>query len=192
MKRLSFWTLPKQNLKLGCRKLADIYKIGKKVTANILKNEKKIREQHEMFCEKSKKRNRHGKYHKINEILFEWYKICCASNIYPNGVMLKEEAMAIKEQLRNSDFDDFSASDGWLDYWKTTYSVKERRIVGEAGDVSTETVISWMERINELIEGYSLENIWNMDESGCFFKALPDKGLVEKVKQAKGGKKSKK
>ena len=31
-----------------------------------------------------------------------------------------------------------------------------------------------------------------MDESGCFFKALPDKELVEKRKQAKGGKKSKK
>ena len=79
--------------------------------------------------------------------------------------MLKQEAMAIKEQLQNSDFDDFSASDGWLDCWKTTYSVKERRIVSEAGDVSTETVTSWMERINELIEGDSLENIWNMDES---------------------------
>ena len=37
------------------------------------------------------------------------------SNIYPNGLMVKEEAMAIKEQLQNSDFDDFSASDGWLD-----------------------------------------------------------------------------
>ena len=83
--------------------------------------------------------------------------------------MLKEEAKAIKEQLRSSDFDDFRASDGCLDRWKTTYSVKERRVVGEAGDVSTETVTSWMERINELIESYSLENIWNMDESGCFF-----------------------
>ena len=30
-----------------------------------------------------------------------------------------------------------------------------------------------------------------MDESGCFFKALPDKGLVEKGKEAKDGKKSK-
>ena len=30
-----------------------------------------------------------------------------------------------------------------------------------------------------------------MNESGCFFKALPDKGLVQKGKQAKGGKKSK-
>ena len=49
-----------------------------------------------MFCEKSKKRNRHSKYHKINEILFEWYKRCCVSKIYPNGGMLKEEAMAVK------------------------------------------------------------------------------------------------
>ena len=62
--------------------------------------------------------------------------------------MVKEEAMAIKEQLQNSDFDDFSASDGWLDCWNTTYSVKERRIVGEARDVSTEKVTSWMERRN--------------------------------------------
>ena len=99
--------------------------------------------------------------------------------------MLKEEAMAIKEQHQSSNFDDFSTSDGWLDCWKTTHSVKERRIVDEAGDVSTETVSSWMERINELIEGYLLENICNMDESGCFFKALPDKGLVQKGKQAK-------
>ena len=60
-----------------------------------------------MFCEKLKKRNRHSKYQKIlryneilfehNEILFEWYKRCCASNIYPNGVMLKEKTMVIKE-----------------------------------------------------------------------------------------------
>ena len=30
-----------------------------------------------------------------------------------------------------------------------------------------------------------------MDQSGCFFKALPDKVLIDKEKQAKGGKKSK-
>ena len=47
------------------------------------------------------------------------------------------------------------------------------------------------ERLQKLTAGYSLENIWNMDESGCFFKALPDKGLLGKGKQAKGGKKLK-
>ena len=50
---------------------------------------------------------------------------------------------------------------------------------------------SWMERLQQLTEGYSLEDIWNMDESGCFLKALPDAGLAQKRKQAKGGKKSK-
>ena len=189
--KIKFLDFSKENPKLGCRKLADIYKIGKTAAAKIIKEEKKIREQHEMFREKAKKRQRHGKYHTLNEILYEWYKRCCGSNIYPNGTLLKEEAMAIKGQLQNSDFDDFKASDGWLDRWKSTYSIRECRIVGEAGDVPLVTVTSWMERINELIEGYPLENIWNMDESGCFFKALPDVGLVEKGKQAKGGKKSK-
>ena len=87
--KIKFLDFATKNSKLGCRKLADIYKIGKTAAANILKDEKKIREQHEMFREKAKKRNRHGKYHKLNEILFEWYKRCCASNIYPNGAMLK-------------------------------------------------------------------------------------------------------
>ena len=61
--------------------------------------------------------------------------------------MLKEEAMAIKESLQNSSLDQFCASEGWLDIWKSAYAIKERRIVGEAWDVAEETITSWMERI---------------------------------------------
>ena len=81
--------------------------------------------------------------------------------------------------------DSFHASDGWLDGWKTSYAISERHIVGETGDVAEQTITSWMERIVELTEGYKLEDIWNMGETGCFFKALPEKGLVEKGKKAK-------
>ena len=38
---------------------------------------------------------------------------------------------------------------------------------------------------------YSADDIWNMDESGVFFKALPDTGLAKKIKKCKGSKKSK-
>ena len=48
--------------------------------------------------------------------------------------MLKEEAMALKEKLQNSDYDSFHASDGWLDGWKASFAIRERRIVREAGD----------------------------------------------------------
>ena len=83
----------------------------------------------------------------------------------------------IKERLQDSSLDSFSASDEWLDGWKSAYT-----IVDEAGVVSEETITSWMERRQELTARYSSENIWNMDESGCFLKTLPDKGLVEKSK----------
>ena len=105
--------------------------------------------------------------------------------------MLKKEAKAMKERLQDCSLGGFSASDGWLDGWKTAYAIKERRIVDETGDVSKETIISWMEWLQELTSSYSSKNIWNMGESGWFFKALPDKRLVENCKQANGGKKSK-
>ena len=50
---------------------------------------------------------------------------------------------------------------------------------------------SWIERIPELVRGYKLEDIWNMDKLGLFFKLLPDKGVAEKAKSKKGGKKAK-
>ena len=46
---IKFLDFAKKNPKVGCRKLAHTYKIGKTAAANILKNERKIREQSEMF-----------------------------------------------------------------------------------------------------------------------------------------------
>ena len=52
------------------------------------------------------------------------------------------------------------------------------------------TVSAWMERLVELTRGYELADIWNMDETGCILKPLPEKGLAKKKSQARGGKKS--
>ena len=49
------------------------------------------------------------------------------------GPLLKEETMEIKNQLQNSDLDGFVGSDGWLEKWKATYVIREKRIVGEGG-----------------------------------------------------------
>ena len=45
--------------------------------------------------------------------------------------------------------------------------------------------------MNSIIIGYKAEDVWNEDETGCFYRALPDKSLSEKKKECKGGKKSK-
>ena len=101
--------------------------------------------------------------------------------------MLKEEAMEIKKCLDKVEFKNFTASNGWLEKWKISYGVRERKVNGDAGKVDEYTVSAWMERLVELTRGYELADIWNMDETGCFFKALPEKGLAEKKSNARGG-----
>ena len=86
---------------------------------------------------------------------------------------------------------DFKASNGWLEHFKKHFGLRQTRIVGEAGDVSITTIKTWMEGLPEIIQGYPADDIWNVDESGLFFKALPDAGLAKKTKKCKGGKKSK-
>ena len=46
-------------------------------------------------------------------------------------------------------------------------------------------------KLLELTKDYDTVDIWNMDNTGCFFKALPEKGLAEKQSKVRGGKKSK-
>ena len=60
----------------------------------------------------------------------------------------------------------------------------------ESGEVKCATVDSWKERILE-IAGYSAKDIWNMDETSCYWRALPAKHLGQKGKSCKGGKKCK-
>ena len=69
--------------------------------------------------------------------------------------------------------------------------MREKRLRGEADEVSITTIQSWIERLPELCQDYEPRNILKLDETGLFFKALPEKGLAEKTKKSKGGKKSK-
>ena len=99
--------------------------------------------------------------------------------------MLKEEAMLIKARLNRDELAAFTASNGWLEKFKQTYGLRETRITGEADDIPRMTIQSWIERLPELTAEYELKDICNMDELGLFFKALPEKGLVQKSKNVK-------
>ena len=82
-------------------------------------------------------------------------------------------------------------SNGWLDRFKKRFNIRSKVISGEAGGVREEIVTSWQERLPNILSGYSPENIFNKDETGQFFRALPNRSLAEVSKQCTGGKKSK-
>ena len=85
----------------------------------------------------------------------------------------------------------FKGTEGWFSKWKQRHNIVQFNIAGEEGDVNEDMVESWSERVKELIKGYAAADIWNKDETGTFWKALPSKSLSEKGKWCRGGKNSK-
>ena len=83
------------------------------------------------------------------------------------------QARALQEaKLRN--ITDFKASDGWFLGWRRRHQIGASICLnGEAGDVDVNELEPLMQNFRKSLIDYRPENIFNMDESGLFFRALP-------------------
>lgn len=172
----------RKNPGISSRSLSEIFQCGKTQIAHILKEKESLLSMYESSA--SGKRvhvsKRVSEFAEVNIALYEWYSLACSKNIYPGGTQLTEKAKDIAKRLGKSDF---KGSRGWLDKWKKRYNVKR---LSTNEDVRGETVDSWKERLPEIIQGYAKEDIWNMDEAGVFWRALPELGFGQKGKQCEG------
>ena len=93
------------------------------------------------------KRKCSSKNSDVNQAVWDWYIMFRNSNIPVSGAMLQEEATLITEKLETAEF---VASNGWLEKFKQKYSICNKTVAEEAGDVSKETMESWNERAREI------------------------------------------
>ena len=177
----------KSNSKVTLRSLAKKFDCGKTKISDVLNNKESILLAYESNASTCKKR-RTSKYSDLNEALYQWFCAACSKNIYPCGPQLCTKAKEITARLGVSNFE---GTNGWLEKWKICYHVKKLAISGESGDVSGVTESIWKERLPEILKDYSRENVYNLDETGCFCRALPTHGFAEKGLQCSGDKKSK-
>ena len=85
--------------------------------------------------------------------------------------ILKEKALEIARGLGN---DTFKASNGFLDKWLFRNDIKMKKIHGETHIYNFDSVVEWRNSILPSILGkFSLNDIFNCDETGLFFKKLP-------------------
>ena len=127
-------------------------------------------------------------YTDINESVWEWFCQARARNIPLTGRLIQEKAVMFSMETGH---DDFTASNGWLDRWKKRFNVKCNVLSGESADVSEETVLEWKQRLPSLCEGYNLKDIFNADETGLYYRAMPTRSMVAKDDTCKGVKISK-
>ena len=86
---------------------------------------------------------------------------------------------------------DSTASNGWLEAWQKRHSVKWAALCGEAAEVPEDVVAEWTMCLSELTAGYLPADIYNADETGLYYCALPERSMVIRGDPRKGIKMSK-
>ncbi|CAF1143326.1 unnamed protein product [Adineta steineri] len=125
----------------------------------------------------------------ISEKTYEWFALQRSKRIPISGPILREYALKMAAEL--GDTSGFKASNGWLERFKSRYNIQFRIISGEAASVNNETVDDWTSRLPVILENYDAQNVYNCDETGLFFKLMPDRTFVIKQDDCRGGKRAK-
>lgn len=112
------------------RKLAEKIKSGKTQIQNILKKKDEILRSFETNSSSNIKRLRGAKNNEIDSTLLEWLRKARSKNIPITGPMLQEKAMQISKAL-DVQPEEFKASNGWLNRFKTRNGIKAKFISGD-------------------------------------------------------------
>lgn len=112
------------------RKLAEKIKCGKTQIQNILKKKDEILRSFEANSSSNIKRLRGAKNNEIYSTLLEWLRKARSKNISITGPMLQEKAMQISKAL-DVQPEEFKASNGWLNRFKTRNGIKAKFISGD-------------------------------------------------------------
>jgi hypothetical protein len=133
------------------------------------------------------KKHRSVEWPLLEIALFEWQQKMEARKIPITGTILQEGARHLWARIpQYRELEQPKFSNGWLCGFKKRFSIKQYRMHGEAGDVDLASANDMMEPIRCVANAFHKSDIYNMDESGLFWKSLPDKTLA--TRSTSGGK----
>lgn len=96
----------------------------------------------------------------------------------------------LSEKQRNN-MEEFTASQKWVKNFVRRNGLKSKTLHGEAGSVNPEEIEAGMQAVRDACKSYEIGNIFNVDETGLFFKLLPKRTYLassENRKTARGTK----
>jgi AcrR family transcriptional regulator len=124
----------------------------------------------------SKKVKNSAKYPDIDAAVFEWF--CAVRTLRRSRKPLPVSQDLIKAraklEAKNKGIQTFKASNGWFWKWRNRYNIGPSVILhGEAGEIDLKAVEPTMQILREALHEFRSENIFNMDESALFYRAIP-------------------
>eukprot|EP00070_Physeter_catodon_P048628 XP_028355522.1 major centromere autoantigen B isoform X1 [Physeter catodon] len=185
-----------ENPDLRKGEIARRFNIPPSTLSTILKNKRAILASERKYGVAStcRKTNKLSPYDKLEGLLIAWFQQIRAAGLPVKGIILKEKALRIAEELG---MDDFTASNGWLDRFRRRHGVVSCSGVARArsrsaaprppaAPASPPTVPSegsgggttgWRAREEQppsVAEGYASQDVFSATETSLWYDFLPD------------------
>ncbi|XP_061164992.1 tigger transposable element-derived protein 6-like [Saccostrea echinata] len=122
-----------------------------------------------------RKRHRSAHYADMESALFMWFSNARAQNIPISVEILKTKAKQFGTEMGITGF---SYSNGWLSRFKMRHGISSQIISGESAGVDPQLISDGRQKAASVIKNYELKNVFNIDETGLFYRLLPDRSLT--------------
>ena len=135
----------------------------------------------------NRKRQRAGKEEEVGSALFLWFQQKLSQGARLSGPLLKQKAT----ELAAAEGTEFTPSDGWLSRWKSRHNIAYKKEQGEKQNADFPAAQQWKQHIvPAILQAYNRDDIFNADETGLYYRGLPDRGHCIRGDELLGGKKA--
>lgn len=170
--------------KMSQRNAAAHLKISQPFLCKILKNRSNIEIAHISNKNMKRKRERSGKDNQVESALKIWFRKVREKNAPVNGPMMCRKAEELAKTLGKKGF---VATDGWFSRWKMRENIVFKSLRGKEKSTDLIAANNWLS--NEwprITAEYSPQDIYNADETGLYFRAMPEHTFLFKNNPSKG------
>ena len=172
--------------------MAKKYEVDGSTITRIRKNSSAISAQYESgTTSHNVKRQKTTRLDDVDAALLECFRNTSHGQPGVSGAVLQEKAKQLGIALRfGEDLENIDIT--WVNRFKARHSIVAKILHGEAAVVAPEAVENWRNNTVAAIQReYRLEDIYNADEMGLFWRLLPDRTLDFRKQNCSGGKKAK-
>lgn len=147
------------------------------------------------YQETKKKTLHKAEYEDLEIKLYEWFLEQRAKHVPVSGIVMKATALRLFAKIYSDKKDtDFIASDGWFTKFKRRHGIRFKKICGEILSSDTSMISSFVHQLRAKMNEMGITNaqLYNADESGLFYRLLPDTTYVAACEKTAPGRKIRK
>lgn len=136
-----------------------------------------------------RKKLRHGMEVEVDEAVYIWFKQLREKGTPITGRMVQLKALYFSNILNPGS--DFTASAGWLWRFSNRHGIRQLYLSGEKLSADHQAAEKFVKDLDNVVnkENLTWDQIFNADESGLYFRMLPNKTLVASYEKSAHGRK---